>query len=475
MTDFTDFTTYQPPGVYINESATPLVSPSTSAPAVLALVGPSVGYQNGLQTITLSGTTAVALDQAGITSASVVVLKADGTLAESNDFAVTQTGSGAAAITSVARTSDSDIPTGSQVTVSFKFADATYGAAKRFRDFDDVKQVYGEPMDAAGAIVSPLSLAAQLAFGNGASEIICVASAGSASSVTKAQLNTAYAQLNNVYAASVVVPLPVGITGTDLSAGDTINVGTDLNAFLDTSSNDRQRRTGLIGYEKSVTKNPTAIAAGIASKRVGVVWPNRYNVVNSLSGQTVEVGGLYAAAAIGGRQVALAAQESLTRKLVSGFSGFPGDLRSSMTKAARDTWSAGGLMVVETNRAGALMIRHGLSSDMTSLYTRELSLTRAKDRMLQIIEDTLDASGLVGSPIDIDMPVRLKGVVAGCLETAVNAGLIVSYQNLKVRQSSVDPTVMEVKFEYLPSYPVNYIVVSFSVNVENAALTELAA
>lgn len=472
----TDFSTYQPPGVYIEEGQTPLVSTASSAPAVLALVGPTIGYQTGLQAVTLTGEVAATLEQAGIDSANVEVTLDNSTTVDPGEYVIAQTGSGTAKVTTVKRTADSEIPDGDQVTVSYRYVDANFGVAKRFRDFDDVKASYGDPFDLdSGEISSPLSLAAQVAFDSGASDIICVASEGSATAVTRAQLNTAYGMLEGVYAANVIVPLPVGITGTDVSPGDLINVGTDLRNFCNTSSADRQYRTGLIGYEKTVTKDPVSIAAGIDSKRVGLVWPNRWNVNNSTTGQLVEVGGLYAAAAVGGRQVSLEPPISLTRKELSGFAGVPGDLRVSMTSAVRNAWSAGGVMVVEADRNGALLIRHGLSTDPTSVYTRELSLTRCKDRMLQIIQDTLDASGLIGSPIDDEMPVRLKGVVAGCMETSLSLGLVANYQNLKVRQRSTDPTVMEVKFEYLPPFPTNYIVVAFSINIENNSLLDLAA
>ncbi len=64
------------------------------------------------------------------------------------------------------------------------------------------------------------------------------------------------------------------------------------------------------------------------------------------------------------------------------------------------------------------------------------------------------------------------------LEHAVLTGTIVAYTGLAVRQRSLDPTVIEVKFSYLPAYPLNYIVISFSVNVATGAtegLTEIAA
>jgi hypothetical protein len=121
-------------------------------------------------------------------------------------------------------------------------------------------------------------------------------------------------------------------------------------------------------------------------------------------------------------------------------------------------------MVAEIDRANRLIVRHGTSSDPTSVLTREMSLVRAKDSMVTLIHDTMDSSGIIGTPINDETPIRIKGVMAGCLETLVGAGVIVAYNDLKVRQQSIDPTVVEVKFQYQPAYPLNYIVISFSIN-----------
>jgi hypothetical protein len=48
----------------------------------------------------------------------------------------------------------------------------------------------------------------------------------------------------------------------------------------------------------------------------------------------------------------------------------------------------------------------------------------------------------------------------------------VSYTTLQVRQSSGDPTIIEVKFQYQPAYALNYITVSFEVSVTTGAVTE---
>jgi hypothetical protein len=57
-------------------------------------------------------------------------------------------------------------------------------------------------------------------------------------------------------------------------------------------------------------------------------------------------------------------------------------------------------------------------------------------------------------------------VVAGALEAAVDSGIIYAYNDLKARQLTSDPSVIEVKFQYRPSYPLNYIVIKFSINTE---------
>lgn len=488
MRDFA--TTYNPPGVYIEEETTPVVAALGIAPTVVALVGPSVGYRTHTEAVTLTGTAAVALAKSGIFGPAApthgtafVVSAADGTAYDAADFAfVAQAGpDGNIATTqdntaTIARAGGSAITDGETVYVSYRYQDAAYNTPLRVQDYDDVKEAFGEPLDlAAGTVLSPLSLAARIALENGASQLVLVATTGSASATTRTELQAALAKVAALYDVNVVVPLPVGVTGTALAPADTQNVVADLKAHVDSASADGYFRIGVIGMETTVTVDPIAIAEGVASSRVMLAWPNRLSYYNGLANQTLELAGYYLAAAYAGQLSALDIQVPLTRKTIRGFAGLPSAVVQSMTKAQKDAWSAAGVAVTEVARDNRLVVRHGTSTNRANVNTREISLTRARDAMVRLIEDTNERAELIGLAIDAETPVRVKGVVQGCLETAVTTGIIVGYKDLKVRTRSVDPSVIEVKFEYQPAYPLNYIVISFSINTQTGETTLLNA
>jgi hypothetical protein len=211
------------------------------------------------------------------------------------------------------------------------------------------------------------------------------------------------------------------------------------------------------------------VAETIASSRVLLAYPNRLSYYNSAANRPIEIDGYYLAAAYAGILTSNPVNQSLTREVVAGFSGLPASITQINTKAFKDNLSASGVAVAEVDRQNRLIVRHGLATDVTSVLTREVSITRARDVLFESLQIGLDNSGLIGSPIDFEMTTRIKGAVAGILEGLVQDETIIAYQNLQVRQQSTtnggDPTVIEVRFSYQPAVPLNYIVVTFSLDL----------
>lgn len=471
MVDFS--TTYQPPGVYVEEEQTPLIAVRGAAATAVAIVGPSRGYLTHTETVTLSEEVPVPLTQLGIDSATVAVTSLDGSTSYGEaDFALA-VGAGEdedlGTITdntlTVARINTGTIGDGDQVVVSYRYANEEYFGAKRFTDLEDVKDFYGEPFNvSSGAVISPLSMAARLAMANGAREVVLVATKGSGSLVTVDAINAALAKVATLFDVGLVVALPVGQTGTPDAPGDVINIGVALGNHATTAAAGGFQRVAIYGTETTTTIDPDDIAAGINSPRVMLAWPNRMNFYNGFANQVVEVPGYYLAAAFAGRLAGLPVQTPLTKKAISGFSGIPADLAATMTQSTKNTWSAGGVAVAELTRQRTLVVRHGTSTAPASSLTREFSITRAKDAMVRGIQETLDSSGLIGSALTDTSVINIKGVVAGVLEAMTDTGVIVSYRELKGRLRPGNPSVVEIKFQYRPAWPLNYVVVSFSID-----------
>lgn len=487
----TDFSTYQPPGIYIEEQATPLVASTSVAASIVAIVGPSVGYQTHTEIVTLTGTTPVMLAQLGIDPSSVVVRGQDGVAYAEANYTLTV---GAGEDGNIGTTGDNTltiarfgegIPPDTPLYVSYRFTDTDYFNPRRFTDYDDVKAVFGEPLDLdTGDIISPLSLAARIAFQNGAETVVLQATASPPETARPAgwegpfatpdTLSAAYTKLRSVFDVGIVVSLPVGLIGTEADPGQIPGVGGDLLSHVEAASAEGLYRIGIIGFERNVTAPPDQLAAAFPSKRMMLAWPNRLNYYNGRTNQTYEVGGYYLAVAYAGVLVGQRVQVPLTKKRVRGFAGVPGPVLATMTTTNKNTYSDGGVAVTEIARDGRLVVRHGTSTDRTNVHSREVSLTRARDALVTMLQETSDRSGLVGTTIDAETPARVKGLVAGVLETAVSTGVIVAHNDLKVRLTQGDPSVVEVKFQYRPAYPLNYVLISFSINVQTGEV-DLAA
>ena len=128
-------------------------------------------------------------------------------------------------------------------------------------------------------------------------------------------------------------------------------------------------------------------------------------------------------------------------------------------------------MVVEKNRHNQVQIRHGLTTNSSDLLNREWSIIRQQDVMVYRIRDYLDADGLVGMPIYDTTLIQVKASAESALVSLVRDEVIAGYQNLKVRQISTQPDVIEVRYEWKPAYPLNYIVVKYSVAVMTGDVT----
>jgi hypothetical protein len=477
-----DFSQYQPPGVYIQETPNAGVSVVGVQPTVVAIIGPALGYRSATETVVLHGTTPLLLQHLGIDPTTVVVANAAGTPYVVTTDYTTTVGGGADANTAttpdntltVQRAGSGGISDGATVYVSYRYADTDYYAPYQSSDFNAIQAKYGNPIDpTSGAIVSPLSLAAQTAFNNGANQLVLVATP--TATVTRTQLASAYTQLGGIPNVNVIVPLTVGLTGTAIAPGDVINVATDLAIALDTRFANGMNTVGIVGYETTVTVLPDVIASGVADERVVVAWPNQLSFFNGFTNSTITVGGYYLAAAYGGLITSLPVQMPLTKKSVRGFAGIPATLLQTMTMALKNTWSKAGVAVTEANRQGNLIIRHGVTTAGAGAVEseRELSLVRAKDALVDLISRTADGSGLIGTPITVQTVPQVKGLMSGVLETAVSSNIIFKYSGLAVAQQTGDPTVILVTFQYVPAYPLNYIQIQFSINTVTGETTTI--
>lgn len=472
---------YSPPGVYIEESDSTLVSPTGIPPTLVAIVGPGQGYQTNTEQVVL-GDVAVVLAKKGVdTGSAKVTVAATGATVPTGDYTLTKTPGSPTDqnyTTALLAAAAPSVPVGTTVFVTYRYTDPTYYDPKHFESFEDVKDVYGEPLNTVVAnpsdvnyqyVTSPLSLAAMVAIQNGATELVLVATTppptsasteAAKSAARRSALNAAYSKIENDPSINVLVILPTGI-----ATGDAVGVLSDLKGALTRTAAQSLFRFAVVGFDPAVDTAPDVLLATSGAKdrrwMLAYAAPGGLQMYSGSANSSFAVGHQYLAAGYAGRMAFLPVQQAITKQVIAGFSGLAG---TPLSNSLKNQYSGSGVAVSEVDRFGRLSVRHGVTTDMTNVNTREASVVRARDALVTALADGSSASGLIGQPLDEDLLLSIKSAISGVLEAAVADEVILEYTGLTLRQLGTDPSVVEVKFAYRPAYPLNYIVISFSID-----------
>lgn len=494
------FSTYQPPGVYVQDVSTPVVVSSGVPQQLLTLVGPALGYRNATESFQISHSTAWLLAFTGVYTTAVsgppaiaapVVTNAAGTVLTAGvDYTLTVTadpsGNAGLAVTAVTRvSSSSQIADGAQVFITYNYADAGYFQPQTFTDYASVINAYGQPFLStvpttpnASQVANPLALAALMAMQNGANTVLCVALDPSDGTLEQ-QLVAAYAKLANNYSANIIVPVftddltPSSGTVAALAS----SLATDLKTSCTSSTAAGYPQIGIFGLPRNYLESSepiTTLAASMNSSRLVLVYPEIVYLYNSVTGQTFQASGCYLAVALGAILSSLPVDTGLTMQQLSGFSGFPQTELTAMTPSFMNTLAAAGTCVVFRNYQGVLVCRQGITTDITGINDSEISMVRQTDALGLLVQLGMQNQGLIGQPITATMVTTVQSAIMGLLEQAVNTAVIVSWTNLSVVQQvypSGNPTVIACTFSYATAVPLNYITVTMAIDLSNGAVS----
>ena len=464
-----DFARYNPPGVYTQEIPGPQLGVSSAAaPRAVGIVGQGAGYLLDQETLTLAGTTSVALRRAGVSTSSVVVTNVNGTetYEVTTDYTVSVTAPGGAGtnddIMSITRVASGSIPDGATVSVGYRYTDVEYFQPKVLYTYAEVVERYGPGFisDSSGieARSSDVTLAAHYAILNGASRLVVVA----AESSSTEDFSKALDKLNDYPDVAIIVP-----------AASAQIVGTFTAAHVIAASGNKSERRAILGFDGTSTPVPSSerisTASSIKSDRVMVTSPDTVQIAGR-NGQPVAVPGWTLAAALAGRTVSQNVAIPLTRKTLYGFLDIPG--RASEAEKTQE--SQNGICVVEKTLQGAIRVRHGVTTDPTSVTSREWSITGQRDEQVWRIRESLDNDGLIGSIITDTTLINVKATAAAALESLVMENVIRDYQGLQVRQLVNQPDVVEVRYEWRANAPLNYIIATFSLDLTSGTVAAQA-
>ena len=108
------------------------------------------------------------------------------------------------------------------------------------------------------------------------------------------------------------------------------------------------------------------------------------------------------------------------------------------------------------NLGGTVSCRHQLSTDMSSVETRELNITKSVDYTAKFIRNSV--SGFIGRSLITPAFLQVLGnIIAGLGSTLVKEGRLNGFKVTSVTQDVVSKDTVLVTIEIQPKYPVNYI------------------
>jgi len=347
------------------------------------------------------------------------------------------------------------------------------------------------------SIINPASLAAQLAFQNGASTVTVVpvarvSSSGNSPAVASDWIRTFTASsgtpsdptyLMNAYGVDVVVPLYGFVNVGGASNGQIITYGSvtvasGVNSYLNnqnTYGNPQRAFLGVDGTANQVTAvQMQTFATALNSTRITLNYPTvvnynpGFNPTTGLSTASFNIPGYYVAAALAGLYAGQPTVATpITNKILNGFNSIPNQI--SDVDAATN-YLPYGITTVRQKRDGNFWVYQGLTTNTTSWVTQEISINAIGDQLAKNVKTDLVNSQLVGGPLTNVTSAAVLGTVQATLTNALSKGLIQSYQNLALSLNPATPTTVNVTFQYAPTYPINYIQASLSLNTQTGVV-----
>lgn len=493
---------YRPPSVTITEEVSPQTSASLATPAVPCLVGVAQGFQTRTDQFVLSGTSPIPLP--GLPSDSILssvtsVLDAfdpSKGAVDGSGYVLTTDYTISTVNGTITRVSAGGIVDGTVVNVTYEYLPANYYQPVELFDLASIEQRFGTALTSDGnGINSAISYAASISFDNGASSIVMqplfkLTTASDPDSIrlqptaTDVANVTTWAQtlysLRSNDDVNLIVPI-IGQSDTNVGDATVLSVFQAVQDHVRYMLTQNQYIVSIFGEDRSASATVATPAtlqahaailagryAGLVAQQTVLLSPAKFTKSLPTSGASIVLGGQYVASALMGALAARQVSQSLTRQFISGFNSIldPRGLQDKNTDAAS------GLLVLE-QKGQNIQVRHAITLDNSSAATRELSVVRAKHRMIESISDTIDQQIIGKIVADGNAVTTVETTVTGVLNGLRSNKDIVDYGNVSARLLALDPTTIEVKFTYRPSFPINYVNVSFSIDLTSGNVTPI--
>jgi hypothetical protein len=202
-----------------------------------------------------------------------------------------------------------------------------------------------------------------------------------------------------------------------------------------------------------IANNVSQANAAIGNRRVYEVFPD--TVQTTINGLTVNVPGFYACAAIAGQVGAQPPQQPLTNFPITGLVGVVNPV--GFTRNQLNLMAGGGTYIlIQDVPNGPVYSRHQLSTDLTSIETRELSITKDIDFVAKFMRVSLRK--FIGkNVIDKDLLSALGTTIHAILAFLEEAGVLNGSNLNQLVQDENNPDTVLVDITLDVPFPCNYI------------------
>lgn len=338
------------------------------------------------------------------------------------------------------------------VNYTYKKPETDFGP-KVFFDYDEIVREYGNyDVTASGKVINSISLAAEIAFLNGVTPLVCVQAKNDGDYEMKAAIDKLRRPILGVNNINTIIPLTesktVGAHASSHVSDMSLPVnGRERMAYL--AAKDGDQVDVIINTAKSYANERVVfIGSGAATKEIKDLRTGRINV-RKIPGSMLAV----AVAALGLKNDPA---EPLTNKVITGFK----DLVELYTESEMNLMAENGALILKQN-GSIIKVRHGITTSTIDVNAAEITLIQIKDYVIDAARQVLGEL-YIGQKLKPTIISDIQSSLISILNQFKGQDVILGYGGISVKRSPLDPRQVDVKFEIEAIYPLNYIDISFS-------------
>lgn len=324
---------------------------------------------------------------------------------------------------------------------------------KVFYTYDDVIDEYGNyDVTASGKVINSIALGAEIAFLNGVVPLVCVQAKNDSDYEIKAAIDKLARPVLGITNINTIVPLTSSknvaeYVLTHVSDMSLPTNGKERMAYMSSSPNESVQ-TAVNTAKILNNERIVYVVPGSATKDIKDLRTGRIN--------TRTVPGAYLAVAVASLGLKNDPAEPLTNKTISGFK----DLGTLYTESEMNTMAENGCLILKQN-GSTIKVRHGITTSVESTETSEITLVQIKDYVIEAARSNL-GEVYIGNKLRPTIISDIESSLTSILNQFKGQEIILGYDGISVKRSTLNPTQVDVKFEIEAVYPLNYIDISFS-------------